>query len=257
MKDFIAQLSGAIQNPQPAQWIHCEVPLPPRPDSPSARVRRRCWRAVEVRDVAEECRLTLVSLSGESIPRSTCFSDGYCRRLPVTREVSDPAERLHSRLLFLTGRVIRVRRQHHVATGVRLQELVAKIGAAWDYTEHSDADSSAYVPVEGSHVAEPRLGSLTVQMLSVLPRTLPEWYAQPDLLFRPHTEAADILQRQNRWFFFKSWSQTLSTLLIWHDPIFVRSGAWSRLPLPKGGAPLLACPIDQAMNSERSCRSAQ
>ena len=45
MKDFIAQLIGETQNPQPAQWIHCEVPLPPRPRSPSARVRRCFWRA--------------------------------------------------------------------------------------------------------------------------------------------------------------------------------------------------------------------
>ena len=92
----------------------------------------------------------------------------------------DPAERLHRRLLFLASRVVRVRRQHHVATGVRLQELVAKLGAAWDYAKHSEAESSAYVPVEGDRVAEPPLGSPTVQLLSVLPPVLAKLYAQPD-----------------------------------------------------------------------------
>ena len=110
--------------------------------------------------------------------------------------------------------------------------------------------------MEGRLVAEPPLGSPTVQMLSVLPPTLAELYAQPDLLFSPHTEAADILQRQNL-FVLDSWAQSLSTLVICHDPIFIRSGAWSRLPLLKGGASLPACPRDRAMNSERSCSSAQ
>ena len=185
----------------------------------------------------------MVSLSGESIPESTCLSDGYRCRLPVTHERSDPSERLHRRLLFLAGRVLRVHRQHHVATGVRLQEHVAKIGAAWDYAKHSDAESSAYVPVEGDRVAEPPLGSPIVQMLIVL---LWQSYTPSLIYFSAFTQKLLTSFNGSTAAFLDSWALRLSTLLIWHHPMYGHSRVWSQRPQPTGDAPLLVCPRDRA-----------
>ena len=262
MEDLIDQLIGEIQSPQSNVWIHSEIPAPPRPQSRSPRVRHRFFRALEVHEVAEECRRTLVELSGESPPEVPHVGTDFSlrrRRLPVAREVSDPAERMQVRLLSLASRVVHARRQHRVATGVRLQELVAKLGSSWASTLHSQEQSNTYVPVEGDRVAEPSLQSEVVHLLEELPSNLVKLYASPSGLFK--SEADQILKQQNRCFArfmgdrseYKKYMARPEVRSLWKlAPVEQAKGRCSFACVPKrSGAELRkilqVCPMNDAM----------
>ena len=216
---------------------------------------------MEVREVAEECRRTLVSLSGESLPDQSLEAGvfpGHRRRLPVALKTTDPAERLHRRLLSFASRVVAARRRHHVAAGLRLQGLTTQLGSAWLYMSSSKG-STTYVPVIGALVAEPPLGSAEVETMQVLPEHVSSVYADPARLFRPG--AAAILAKQNRCFsrFMGDKAEYVAYMArpevrsLWRlEPASVAQGRCSFACVPKREGKelrkiLQVCPLNDAM----------
>jgi hypothetical protein len=106
---------------------------------------------------------------------------------------------MHSCFLKQATSLVSARRQHCVATGAHLDELIQDSGTGGSMM-HIREMPSQYVPLQGAKVAEPPFGAGVVPLLSHLPHELQELYAQLEGLFRKAGEAKAILQRQNRCF---------------------------------------------------------
>ena len=219
--ELIQKLEKQLSQPA-ADWLHYPVPRPPRPSSSSSRCRGRFSRAFVVWGLAEACRRTLVSLSGEIFPGDE-YSDVPCarrRRLPSHREANDPAGRMHQRLWGHAARLVKARRDHIGPTGVHIDQLIEFLGHDGGSMLHDDQTKSAYVPLVGHLVAEPPADSQIVDMMSALPSNVAAIYREPRNLFKE--DADSILAARN-----KDFCRVLGT-----RQEYVNSVSYTHLTLP-------------------------
>ena len=101
-------------------------------------------------------------------------------------------------MLLLAARLVRARRQHSAATGVRLDELLLTLSSCAGSMMHDREAVTAYVPLVGLRVAEPPLKAQVVPLLYTLPAELSGLYASPARLFKDEEESQAIFKSRSR-----------------------------------------------------------